>query len=162
MIRTIICTTDVVVRDEAALREYAVSLRGAHLSSAPLATVVLATVINPAEPPEECGFRILSSTKAIRVANLRADAKFRLQVDVEVTCPDKLLMGAIGRYEACWGDREWVPAYPADALFEILIASNANPSPSDIGVELLGMVEDRRPAANDQASNNSCAVVAQH
>lgn len=165
MIRTLSCTTDVIVNDETALREHAVTLRGERARSTTLATAVLAAVINPAEPPEKCGFRILLSTTATRVATMRAKPKFRLQVEVEITCPDKLLMTAIERYQACWGDSEWVPLYPAEALFEILIASNANPSPSDIGVVLQGMGTDRRARAANEEENEiayDLAVVARH
>lgn len=154
MIRTLSCTTHVIVNDETALREHAVTLRGERARSTTLATAVLAAVINPAEPPEECGFRILSSTNATRVASMRANPKFRIQVDVEITCPDKLLMAAVGRYQACWGDHEWVPLYPADALFEILIASNANPIPSDIGLALVGAANDRRARAANEMTDD--------
>ena len=165
MIRTLSCTTDVIVNDETALREHAVTLRGERARSTTLVTAVLAAVINPAEPPEECGFRILSSTNATNVGSMRANPKFRIHVDVEITCPDKLLMTAIGRYQACWGDPDWVPDNPADALFEILIASNANPSPNDIGLEILDMAKDCRTRASNEEENEIAferAVVAPH
>jgi hypothetical protein len=32
-----------------------------------------------------------------------------------------------------WGDEEWVPEDLAEALFEMLLAPNPNPSPSNLG-----------------------------
>jgi len=46
---------------------------------------------------------------------------------------------ARGCYAACWGDDDWYPASPEDALYEIALASNANPSPDIMGFEIVGM-----------------------
>ncbi len=163
MIRNISSISDLIVRNESTLREYAVALRGSHLAAAPIPVLLLAALINPADGPEVCGFRVLSSTKAFRVASATSDARFRVHIDVEITCPDKLLDCSIARYATCWGDQSWIPTYPDDAVFEILIASNANPSPSDIGVELIGVAPEHRCAPQvTHGARDGVAVVAQH
>jgi len=50
-----------------------------------------------------------------------------------------LVREARGCYANCWADDDWYPASPEDALYEIALASNANPSPDVMGFEIVGM-----------------------
>jgi hypothetical protein len=50
-----------------------------------------------------------------------------------------LVCEARDRYADCWGDDGWYPASPEEALNEIALASNANPSPGTMGFEFVSM-----------------------
>lgn len=74
-----------------------------------------------------------------------------------VTDPAELRRYACSRYAACWFDSDWQPTDLSEAAIEALVISNENPSPSDIGLEILefdaGMVSplgvDRGPLKAD-------------
>ncbi|MCW3783903.1 hypothetical protein [Defluviimonas salinarum] len=59
------------------------------------------------------------------------------RVGVEVTDEARLTRAARDAYENNWGDRDWHPGSAEEALYEILAASNANPSPDAIGFEFM-------------------------
>lgn len=60
----------------------------------------------------------------------------RLTVDIHVHDLPALLAFARKQYEASWGDEDWTPADLGELVYEAMIASNANPSPDVIGVEI--------------------------
>lgn len=59
-----------------------------------------------------------------------------VRVAVRVQDAPRLIAYAKERYKASWGDSEWEPEDLAEAVFEALIASNENPSPDLIGIEI--------------------------
>ena len=56
-----------------------------------------------------------------------------MKVKAQVGDRGALVAAARGCYEACWGDRNWYPGSASEALYELLLASNANPSPDEMG-----------------------------
>lgn len=64
-----------------------------------------------------------------------------LKYDVHADVSDfgLLVSKARDRYEDCWGDDNWYPASPEDALYEVALASNANPSPDIMGFEFVSL-----------------------
>jgi hypothetical protein len=53
------------------------------------------------------------------------------------TDPPELRRYARERYAACWFDLDWQPSDLSEAAVEALIISNENPSPADIGLEIV-------------------------
>ena len=51
-------------------------------------------------------------------------------------------------YAECWGDREWMPGSIEEALYETFAASNANPSPDEMGFEFAAW-ESIRPTPQE-------------
>jgi hypothetical protein len=52
-------------------------------------------------------------------------------------------------YAGCWGDTDWYPKSAADALWELSLASNGNPSPDDFGFEFIAMLEEPDPVEGE-------------
>lgn len=57
-----------------------------------------------------------------------------------------LVRASRNAYLAAWWDNTWLPASPAEALFELALGSNANPSPNEMGFEILEYPETRSAA----------------
>jgi hypothetical protein len=53
------------------------------------------------------------------------------------TDPPELRRYARERYAACWSDSDWQPSDLSEAAVEALVISNENPSPADIGIEII-------------------------
>lgn len=57
-------------------------------------------------------------------------------------------------YSECWGDREWMPGSIEEALYETFAASNANPSPDEMGFEFAAW-ESIRPTPQEDTPEAS-------
>ncbi len=57
-------------------------------------------------------------------------------------------------YADCWGDRDWVPGSLEETLYETYAASNANPSPDEMGFEF-GDWESIRPEPQEDTPGAS-------
>jgi len=62
---------------------------------------------------------------------------WRMIVTATVSDIDHLVATAQKRYAACWYDHAWVPTHVQEALWEVLVTSNASPSPDMVGYEIL-------------------------
>ncbi len=121
--------TKIEVINERVLREWANDLDNA--GNVSIENAVYAAVVNPEDAPLDAGFEIKSGL----VTNLK-DAVFEVNLLVEVLDAEKFVRNAISRYVACWQDDDWRPKTLCEAGYEILIASNASPSPLDVGFEI--------------------------
>jgi hypothetical protein len=74
---------------------------------------------------------------ATNVVRLAALDEYSLTTVVRVHNPRALRADAQDCYEACWGDADWRPSSMGEAAYEVLLASNANPSPCDMGFEFI-------------------------
>ncbi len=117
----------------------------AHLpNNASFSAYAVAALINPERKPEHTGFRLLDArgaklgrTDPKRYPNRSPEAV--VAVDTEVFDPDAVMIEAKRRYWECWHEDDWDFPTVGDALYNILIASNASPlMPLDLGFELIG------------------------
>ena len=90
--------------------------------------------ITPATPPVEVGYQILTGTEVTRLAEPNM---YQLVVNVGVFKEAGVFAEAERIYFECWGDDEWVADTLEEALYELLLASNPNPSPCDLGFEIV-------------------------
>jgi len=129
------------VLEEAEIRKFASASDCKSAGEGTLAEAVRA-IINPSKPPVDSGYEILEETKAVATD---ADDIFLLKVAINVNDEQALTKEARERYESCWGDNLWRPGSLGEAAYEVMVASNASPSPTDIGFEIYdwAMVEDR-------------------
>jgi hypothetical protein len=94
---------------------------------------IAAAVCNPQTPPLDTGFEITSASVLITETNAR------LTIACTILDEDAVVTEARARYGACWGpvgEAEWNPQSIHEALYEILVASNASPSPDVCGFEI--------------------------
>lgn len=72
----------------------------------------------------------------LRISSLSIEGtKLAFTVSARITNAKCLTKEARQQYEDCWGDREWLPSGKEELLAEYALASNANPSPADMGFE---------------------------
>lgn len=96
----------------------------------------------------------LAGIDRVRVAELSLKGEeVYLEVLAEVSDPRALTRAAREAYLEAWGDNTWLPASPREALFELALGSNANPSPADIGFEFLGYGGTREEARVREAAD---------
>lgn len=80
------------------------------------------------------------------------------EVVAEVSDPGRLVRAAREAYLEAWWDNTWLPASPREALFELALGSNDNPSPADMGFEFLGYGETRDEARVREAADGEIAA----
>jgi hypothetical protein len=91
--------------------------------------------------PQEAGIA------RITVSDLRVEAdRVYFELVTEVSDMRSLVRASRNAYLAAWWDNTWLPASPAEALFELALGSNANPSPNEMGFEILEYPETRSAA----------------
>lgn len=88
--------------------------------------------------PAQAGISSLSVSQIIMDGD-----KVYFEVTAEVADMAAMVRAAREAYNECWWDNTWLPRSPQEALFEISLGSNANPSPSDMGFEFLDYPETR-------------------
>ena len=57
-------------------------------------------------------------------------------MEVEVLDPDLLVESAKRYYRDAWGDDDWEPAGLGEVALEVLVNSNQNPSPDELGIQI--------------------------
>lgn len=122
------------VHDEFSVRAFA-GMPASTVAWAPFEDALRATVLNPA-PPIGAGYRLLPNAEVRRLHYESRGATWFILVKVEVLDAPALMEEARTRYRACWADDSWMPASLEEAMYEILVASNASPAPMDLGFEL--------------------------
>ncbi|WP_244254310.1 hypothetical protein [Burkholderia vietnamiensis] len=93
-------------------------------------------LLNPTTRPEDAGYRIVES----QVSRI-GDLTFSLKVRAQVTDARRLAKEAGEEYRRCWGEPDHELSV-GEQLYEVLVASNANPAPLDIGLELMSWSND--------------------
>lgn len=126
--KTVWFTVLLRVEDTGLLRDHAEILGEAPCS---LPAAICNGVVNPAHAPLDHGYEI------IRKHAEQIFDKHMMHIGCRVFDEKAIIAEAKRCYENCWKDDVWEPKSVEEALYEILVASNDNPSPSDIGVELV-------------------------
>ena len=73
--------------------------------------------------------------------DLRSEHGFiKFDITAQVSDFGKFVARARTAMADCFGDRDWYPASPENALDEFAMASNANPSPDEMGFEIVAML----------------------
>lgn len=132
------------VIDEDALRAAADQIEHGAES---LEEVICTAIITPSRAPLDCGFEI-KSKKAMQIAD-----GHMLEVICDVFDEQMLAAEAKACYQACWQDADWEPVSVEDALYEVLVASNSNPAPCDMGYELTEL-DPKLSAAQRRAADS--------
>ena len=88
----------------------------------------------PASAPVTVGYELLVGTE---VTALPEANSYQLVVNARVSDKDGVIAAAKEAYAQSWGDASWVPESLEEALYEIVLASNPNPSPIDLGFEIV-------------------------
>lgn len=88
------------------------------------------------ETEKEAGLGSISVTDVIL-----KNGHLHIEVTAEVENPEALTRAARAAYVDCWGDDKWLPSGPREALMEFALASNANPSPDEMGFEFIDLVD---------------------
>jgi len=127
--KTVWFTVLLRVEDAGLLRDHAEEIMGEAPCSLPAA--ICNGVVNPANAPLDHGYEILQK-HAEQIFD-----KHMMHILVRVFDEKAVIAEAKSCYENCWKDDAWEPESVERALYEILVASNDNPSPNDIGVELI-------------------------
>lgn len=93
---------------------------------------------NPAKPPVDCGYEVLQGSAVTPFD----DGQHLLTLKVRVDDETLLEKAALEAYEDCWGGSSFTQDMGddytlADLLYELAVASNASPSPSDCGYTII-------------------------
>lgn len=128
---------DLKIEDMPIFLEHASAVTNAGFVDTPDA--ICEGVCNPKVAPLDAGYEIL-----LKICPL-IDGKYALIIDCAVFDEGKLFAEACKCYKSCWGDALWMPGSVEEALYEVLVASNANPAPCDIGIELSGFTAPKVP-----------------
>lgn len=80
------------------------------------------------------------------------------EVVAEVADMGRMIRAAREAYLEAWWDNTWLPASPREALFELALGSNANPSPAEMGFEFLEYGETRNEARVREAADREIAA----
>ncbi|MDU8350999.1 hypothetical protein RYA05_03710 [Pseudomonas syringae pv. actinidiae] len=96
---------------------------------------------NPSNPPIDCGYEVLQGPAVTRTD----DGKHLLTLKVQVNDTALLEKCALEAYEDCWGGSDFAKDNGddytlADLLYELAVASNNSPSPSDCGYLIIRRV----------------------
>lgn len=100
------------------------------LTSSEIEQLILKYFVNPSVEPKQAGFVFNNATRCF----LKTAQKVELTLVCDVFDSEALHEQAAFAYSSCWGALGYKMANDAEALYELTIASNANPSPADIGV----------------------------
>lgn len=135
---------DVTIRvlDEEAFRRQAFVSDPDLEPGATIEEIVRAVMVDPAEPPLECGYEIMNAS----VFRDGADG-FRVNVMANVLDEDLLAKAAAKSYERAWGESGWTPETTAEALYEHVFGSNAQPPTLDVGFEVMSTNLERQPSS---------------
>lgn len=80
------------------------------------------------------------------------------EVVAEVSDIGRMVRASREAYLEAWWDNSWLPSSPREALFELALGSNANPSPADMGFEFLEYGETRNEARVREAADGEIAA----
>lgn len=103
--------------------------------------IVEEALINPPEAPLDTGFEI--RTHAVRDVGF---GRFVLALEAEIFDEARFLAAASRAYAKAWNE-EFEPENLGEALYEIVLGSNASPGPIEIGFEILSHEHLGEPVA---------------
>lgn len=112
-----------------------------------------ARMLNLPIDPQEAGI------DRVRVSDLRVHREeIYFEVIAEVSDMSRLVRAARDAYLDAWWDNGWLPCSPNEALFELALGSNANPSPDQMGFEFVAFPGTRQEAAMRAAADREVAL----
>ncbi|KVV07373.1 hypothetical protein WK77_16420 [Burkholderia ubonensis] len=116
--------------DRDAVREHVAS----RVSTGPesFAEALEEAIVNPSVMPFRAGYELVRS----EVTEL-TDDRYQLILVAHVADYAAFTAEALEEYERCWGSAPDHELTIEEKLYEIAVASNANPPPTDIGIELI-------------------------
>jgi hypothetical protein len=132
MVEDVILTTRVRLLDPSLFLAYAQDIC-AKLAGRSMELAMPVALLRPTSDRAVHGIEVLSTTVACSIAS----EEYVLTTLVRVHNTQALRAEAKACYGACWGDADWSPATVGEAAYEVLLASNANPSPCDMGFEFI-------------------------
>ena len=110
-------------------------------------------MLNLPVDPQEAGIDRIS------VSDLSAfGAQVYFEVSAEVSDMGRLVRAAREAYLEAWWDNSWLPCSPKEALFELALGSNANPSPDEMGFEFVNFPDTRQAALLRAAADREVAL----
>ncbi|MDE4914371.1 hypothetical protein PQI07_27245 [Methylobacterium sp. 092160098-2] len=113
------------------------------LNAAPC-RIVEEILINPPRAPLDDGYEI--RTRAVRDLGL---GRFVLDLEAEIFDEAGFLIAVRSAYAKAW-DEQFEPENFGEALYEIVLGSNASPGPLEIGFEILNHEHRGEPVAPSQ------------
>jgi len=94
----------------------------------------------------------------IWVSHLSVDGdQLYIEVSAQIADMGRLVRAAREAYLEAWWDNTWIPGTPQEALFELALGSNANPSPDEMGFEFVDFPGTRRAARLRAAADREVA-----
>jgi hypothetical protein len=104
----------------------------------PIAEHIREALFNPTRPPVDVGFEYLAvEDEVVRLQSTKdGDERYRVSVHCNVHDVEALVAESLQEYVRCWDDKSWFPETVEEALYEVILASNANPSPVEVGFEI--------------------------
>lgn len=91
--------------------------------------------------------------KAVRIDTVDVfiePGKIEILAAFDIADETALTRAARKAYAECWGDRDWMPGSLEEALYETFAASNANPSPDEMGFEFAAWESIRPEPQSDE------------
>jgi hypothetical protein len=76
-------------------------------------------------------------SSALRSPRLAEPDLYQVYVKTRVFDEDAFWAAAQDVYFETWGQEDWEPDNLEEALYELVLASNSNPSPSNLGFEIV-------------------------
>ncbi len=127
-----VCFTSIVrVNNTTYLRRHA-AVRGIDASQMSIPELLPLLLINPLRPALQSGYEVLDSF----VQSIERGNVYHLAVETRVYDAQLLCHEASERYASCWFEENWEPGCLAQAAYEVLLGSNANPTRQDMGFEI--------------------------
>lgn len=83
------------------------------------------------DKPSKLGFSMFHCNWEI------SEGKVNVDITAKVEDWPKMVGETRVQYGECWGDQNWFPSSPENALYEIAVASNANVSPDEDGYAIM-------------------------
>lgn len=90
--------------------------------------------VYPGAAPVDSGYELVEGTE---VARRVEPTLYQVCVKARVFDKDAFVAAAQDAYYESWGQEDWEPDNLEEALYELVLASNPNPSPSDLGFEIV-------------------------
>ena len=91
-------------------------------------------LVNPRKAPLDCGYEIL--TVGVQ-RDHGAENRYLMTLTADVTDPAALSAAARESWDAAWPGEAFEVSTTDEALYEVVLGSNASPAPLDLGFEIV-------------------------
>jgi hypothetical protein len=102
--------------------------------------------VNPSTAPGMVGYQVADVAVSASGSN---DAGYDVELAVKGRLLDEAPFLAEAKDVYCenWGDEQWEPESMEEAFYELVLASNASPTPSDVGYSIVNWTLGQKEAA---------------